>query len=141
MNINYKKLFFELMSVLSVIFFVVLAVLYPIFKEHGAFEDHTYDEYRETILKRADDFNGENGRDIVYEKELDEGWAKSPSGSIKQFYYGLASAVYYCKIGYLYSSEERFDVLYNMVPNNEDNKKIRMDLESRDVICQRSRNG
>lgn len=136
-NINYKKLFFELMIVLFVVFVVVLVILYPILKEHGAFDNHSYDQYRNGILAKADDFDGSNGRDIEFEKELDEGWAKSTSGSIRQFYYGLASAVYYCKIGYIYSSEERFDVLYNMIPND---KSVRMDLESRDVICQRSRN-
>ena len=135
-TINYKKLFFELMSVLFVVFIIALIVLVPILKEYGVFDNHDYDEYREGILARADAFDGSNGRDLEFEKELDEGWAKSTSGGIRQFYYGLASAVYYCKIGYIYSSEERFDVLYNMIPND---KSVRMDLESRDVICQRSR--
>ena len=135
-TINYKKLFFELMVVLSVLFLATVAILFPILKEQGAFEDHTYDKYREDILAKADAFDGSNGRDLEYEKELDAGWAESPSGSGKQFYYGLASAIYYCKIGYIYSSEERFDVLYRMIP---DDKGVRMDLESRDVMCQRSR--
>jgi len=134
--INYKKLFFELMAVLSVIFIITLAVLFPILKEHGAFDDHTYDDLRNGILAEADNYDGEKGRDLDFEKRLDEGWAASPSGSNKQFYYGLASAVYYCKIGFLYSSEERFDALYMMIPND---KSVRMDLESRDVLCQRSR--
>lgn len=131
--VNYEKLFFELMGVLLVLFIIILIIVLPKIREHN--KEHAYDEYRYGILAEADSFDGANGRNLEFEKRLDEGWVKSNSGSGRQFYYGLASAVYYCKIGYINSAEERFDVLYNMIPND---KSVRMDLESRDVMCQRS---
>jgi len=133
-NINYKKLFFELMFVLSAIFIVVIVLLYPVLKEHGAFnkEAEEYAVFSE-ILDKADHYDKNNGRDLEFEKQLSDGYSVKDNAS-KIFYYGLASAVYYCEIGYYNTSDSIFNYLYSVVPNG---KTARMDLETRDVICQR----
>jgi hypothetical protein len=131
-NINYKKLFFELMLVLAVIFAATCAILYPVLKEHGAFEDHTFDEYDE-LIKKVDELDYSKGRDYELEGELRKGYFDDRNAA-RQFYYGLAYAIYYCNIGYYNTAEEAFDQLYQRIPES---KKARMDLESHDVICKR----
>ena len=132
-GINYKKLFFELMTVLAVLFAIVIAVLLPVLKEHGAFGGN--DEYAvfDELLDTVDHYDGSKGRDLELEKRLREGYGDTDN-AIKSFYYGIASATYYCEIGYYNSSESIFDAIYQNVP---DGKRPRMDLETRDVICRR----
>lgn len=132
-GINYKKLFFELMTVLTVIFAVVIAVLFPILKEHGAFGGS--DEYAvfDELLDTVDHYDGSKGRDLDLEQRLKEGYGDT-NNAARSFYHGIAIAVYYCEIGYYNTSESYFDALYQEVPGG---KRPRMDLESRDVICRR----
>lgn len=133
-GINYKKLFFELMAVLTVIFVAVIVVLFPVLKEHGAFDDEAkryavFDELLETV----DNYDGSKGRDMEFEKKLKEGY-EDKNNATRSFYYGIASATYYCEVGYYRTSESIFEAIYQSVPSG---KRPRMDLESRDVICRR----
>ncbi len=132
-SINYKKLFFELMLVLSVVFVGVLAIIYPLLRDHGAFENHTYDIFDELIYE-VDHYDYSKGRDLDLEKRLSDGWLDDTNAN-KQFYYGIASATYYCHIGYYNSSQNYFDLLYEMIP--QDSEKPKYDLETHEVICDR----
>ena len=131
-DINYKKLFFELMIVLSVIFAGIVALIYPYLKEHGAFDDHTYDVFDE-LLEEVDNYDYSKGRDLELEKRLDEGWNDDTNVN-KKFYYGIAAATYYCNIDFYNTSQGIFYNLYEIVPNEG---KPRNDLEVHDVLCDR----
>lgn len=131
-DINYKKLFFELMIVLSVIFAGAVAILYPYLKEHGAFRDTTYDIF-DSILEEVDNYDYSKGRDLELEKRLDEAWHNDTNPN-KKYYYGIASATYYCNIGFYNTSQGIFYELYEIVPNGT---KPHYDLEVRDVLCDR----
>lgn len=129
--INYRKLFYELMLVLTVLFIITVAVLYPFLKQHGAFDP--YSKLRKVVTD-VESYDYNNGRDAELEKDLDEKWNNKELPQARRFYYGLASAVYYCNIGYYNSSEAIFNELYNIEPEGTGPK---YDLEVRDVFCDR----
>lgn len=130
--INYKKLFFELMIVLTVIFIAVLAILYPVLKEKGAFDEDKYAEYRE-IVEQADNYDYSKGRDLEFEKYLDEGYEKTYSDN-KAYFFALASATYYCNIGYYNTAIEAYNWLeMNQLPEEDEV----LELEKRRVLCER----
>lgn len=133
-DINYKKLFFELMSVLTVIFVIVIVITISFLINHGVFDaDNRYAAFDE-ILDVVDHYDGSKGRDLELEKRLDENYYADNLDTAKTFYYGIASATYYCEIGYYTTSEQIFNILYMNVPEG---KRPRDDLETRDVICKR----
>lgn len=135
-GINYKKLFFELMIVLSVVFVVVLAILYPILKEHGAFEDNSYDKFKEEIVSVVDDYDYSNGRNLELEKELDEGFSTAFSAT-KKYFYGVARMTYYCNVGFFKTANDTYDILQDyLLPEREE----QFDLEARKVVCERLEN-
>ena len=60
--INYRKLFFEVIFSLTVIFIALLFVLYPILKEKGAFDQcDRYDQFK-GILDEVDNYDYSKGR-------------------------------------------------------------------------------
>lgn len=135
-GINYKKLFFELMTVLTVIFVAVILMLYPVLEEHGVFGDKEAEKYAvfDELLDTVDHYDGTKGRDLELEKKLNDGYMEETQNANKIFYYGVASATYYCEIGYYNTADQIFNALYQNVPNG---KRPRMDLETRDIICKR----
>jgi hypothetical protein len=132
-SINYKKLFFELMIVLTILFGCVLVILYPAFRDHGVFDDHTYEEFND-ILDEVDNYDYSKGRDLELEKRLDEGWHDDFNAN-KKYFYGIASATYYCYVGYYNTSQNIFYELYETIPDN--GEKPRQVLELHDVFCDR----
>ncbi len=132
-NINYKKLFFELMIILAVIFAGAVCILLPVLKEHGAFEDHSNDIFDE-VIKEMDNYDVSKGRDLAAEERLNEGWHDTKNLN-KKFYYGIALATYYCKIGHFKTADAIFEKLYENIPTSRDN--ARNVLEVHDVICDR----
>lgn len=134
-NINYKKLFFELMVVLFVVFVVVIAVLYPILKEHGAFDNRSYDKFKE-IVEEVDNYDYNNGRNQELEKRLDDGFSSSFSAKSKYFY-GVARMTYYCNVGFFRTANDTYDVLQDyLLPEEEE----QLDLEARKIVCERLEN-
>lgn len=131
-GINYKKLFFELMAVLTVIFVVVLVILYPILKEKGVFSDDKYASYRE-IVYEVDEYDYSKGRNLDLEKRLDEGYEKTVSDT-QAYFYALASMTYYCNIGYYNTATEAYNWLD--MARLEDEKED-LELERRRVLCER----
>jgi hypothetical protein len=136
-NINYKKLFFELMIILAILFVTTLIVLLPILEKHGALEKNIYGEYA-GLIKEVDDYDYSKGRNRELESKIEEVWNK---GTInKRFYfYGLARAVYFCNIGYYNTANETFSEIKLVVPESE-NDELEFDLDARAVLCERKQN-
>ena len=132
-NINYKKLFFELMGVLFTIFVVVLVIVMPILEEHGAFKDKSYEKFKEEIVEVVDNYNYEEGRSLELEKELDEGFSGAFSAK-KKYFYGVARMTYYCNVGFFKTAKETYNTLQSYLrPEREE----QFDLEARKVVCER----
>ena len=132
-EINYKKLFFELMVVLSVAFIATLAVLYPVLKEHGAFKKpDVYAEYRK-IIKEVDEYDYSNGRNLELEKRLDGEFYKEEV-SIKTFFYAVARGTYYCNVEMYSSANASFDFAEKMAITEG---KEQIDMEARKILCER----
>lgn len=132
-GINYKKLFFELMVVLTIIFIAVLAIFYPIFKEKGVFEEGDKYASNREIVEEVDNYDYSKGRNLALEEKLDKGYEKTTSDN-KAYFYALASAIYYCNIGYYNTAIEAFNWLeLNQLPEEDEI----LELEKRRVICER----
>lgn len=132
-GINYKKLFFELMFVLTVVFVAMLAILYPFFLEKGVLEKDKYASHR-AILEEVDNYDYSKGRDLDLEKRLDEGYEKASSDQ-RAYFYALASATYYCNAGLYYTATDAFTWLKMNQIVTEEREVI--DLEARRVLCER----
>ena len=134
-GINYKKLFFELMTVLTVLFIAMIGALYPVLKERGVFDAEDEFAVYDELLETVDYYDGSKGRDKELEERLNTGYYDDQTtNAMRTFYYGIASATYYCEIGYYNTADQIFNALYQNVPSG---KRPRMDLEVRDVICKR----
>ena len=134
-GINYKKLFFELMAVLTVLFFATAAILYPVLKEHGAFgEDRQYAEF-DSLIEEVENYDYSKGRDKAFEARLDEGFAEAASGP-KTYFYALARGIYYCNIGYYTTAKNAFNYVEYYMPSGltEGEKYEHM---SKKVLCER----
>lgn len=131
-SINYKKLFFELMAVLAVVFVVALIVLYPFLKDKGAFDRDKYAEYR-PIIEEVDNYDYSKGRNLELEEKLDKGYEQTTSDN-KAYFYALASGIYYCNIGYYNTAIEAFNWLEG---NALDDEKETLETEKRRVLCER----
>ena len=132
-GINYKKIFFELMAVLTVLFIVVLVILYPIFVEKGVISTDKYASYRE-IIEEVDQYDYSKGRNLELEEKLDKGYEKTVSYT-KAYFYALASGIYYCNIGYYNTAIEAFNWL-------DQNKVVKdkteiLKTDERRVLCER----
>jgi hypothetical protein len=130
-GINYKKLFFELMSILAIAFGITVAILYPYINEKNK-EIDKYEQYRE-ILKRVDEYDYSKGRDPEFEKELDRE-VKNSNSEAKTHFYTLASGVYYCNVRMYRLAFDAFEYLDVYGLNDDDE---RLDVEARKVLCQR----
>lgn len=131
-EVNYKKLFFEVIAALAIAFAATLAILQPILKEKIDQIDK-YKEYRE-IVDRVDNYDYSKGRDFELEKELDE--TISTTGNNKKlFFYSLASGIYYCKFKLYGMAKESFEYIefYETVEDEEEVAKAK----ARRVICER----
>lgn len=134
-SINYKKLFFELMIVLFVIFVITLVVVLSILKEHGAFDEgDKYENFR-SIVDEVDNYDYSKGRDRELENRIEDVWYNSNRVD-ETYFYGLARAVYYCNIGYYNTAEDTFYIIENFTPDGE-----LADLSAHEVICERKQNG
>ena len=131
-SINYKKIFFELMAVLAVVFVITLIVLYPFLKEKGAFERDKYEDYR-SIVEEVDNYDYSKGRSLELEETLDKGYEQTTSDD-KAYFYALASGIYYCNIGYYNTAIEAFNWLEG---NALDDEKETLETEKRRVLCER----
>jgi len=134
--INYKKLFFELMILLSIIFLVVCAVLYPVLKSAGAFKGETdkYAAYR-GILNDVDNYDYSKGRNLEFEKELDDVYYNSENG--KEIYaYAMARGTYYCNNGMYETANAAFTYLEKMSSSNVDDF---IEAQTRKVMCDRKK--
>ena len=131
-GINYKKLFFELMAVLTVIFVAVIIILYSFFVEKGVISDDKYAQYR-YIVEEVDNYDYSNGRNLELEKRLDEGYEKTNSDT-KAYFYAFASMIYYCNIGYYNTAIEAYNWLNFYSLGDE---KENLELEKRRVLCER----
>ena len=131
--INYRKLFFEVIFSLTVIFIALLFVLYPILKEKGAFDQNDRYEQFKGILDEVDNYDYSKGRNRELEKKLDQGFANSVS-DVKAYYYELARGTYYCHIGYFNTAKDAFEylALYQLPDERE-----QLDYEARKVVCKR----
>lgn len=130
-DINYKKLFFELMLVFAILFGVVVAILYPYINEKNKSIDK-YEQYRE-IITRVDNYDYTKGRDLELEKELDY-TVKNAKNDYQSHFYVLASGIYYCNVKMYRLAYDAFEWLDVNKLNDrvEDN-----DAEARRVLCQR----
>lgn len=133
-GINYKKLFFELMAVLTVLFIGTVIAIFPVLKEHGGFGGSDKYAVYDELLATVDNYDVSKGRDLELEQKLNDVYYNENTDGARLFYYGIATATYYCKIGYYNTSEPIWNALYQNVPNG---KRPRMDLETRDVVCKR----
>lgn len=130
-NINYKKLFFELMFVLTILFVFFFAIIFPKLKEHGAFSGVDKHASLREIVEEVDNYDYNKGRDKDLESKLDKGF-NDTTNTNKQYFYGVARATYYCNIGYYYTANETFEVLDQIYADEEIE-----DLAVREVMCQR----
>ncbi|MBP5674931.1 hypothetical protein J6W91_01215 [Candidatus Saccharibacteria bacterium] len=130
-GINYRKLFFELMTVLAIAFVATIVVLKPFIDEKNK-DDSPYDKYW-YILEKVDAHDYSGPRDLELEKELDQGYEKTVSDE-KAYVYAVAAMSYYCNHG-LYNTA--IDA-YNWVnQTNPDDDKMETEAEVRKVLCQR----
>jgi len=133
-TINYKKLFFEVMSVLLVAFVITLAVLIPKIKEHGPIETNLYGDY-ESLINEVDSYDYSKGRNRELEDRIEQVWNKGDINK-KFFFYGLARAIYFCNIGYYNTANETFSEIKTIVPASK-NDELEFDLDARTVMCER----
>lgn len=131
-GINYKKLFFELMAVLTVLFVITLMILRPFLIEKGVINTDKYASHRE-IIKEVDSYDYSKGRNLALEEKLDKGYENANSDIRAQFY-ALASGIYYCNIGYYNSATEAFNWL---IMNPFEDEKEALESEKRRVLCER----
>ena len=130
-GINYKKLFFELMSVLAIVFGVSIAVLYPYINAKLKERD-PYERFR-SIITRVDEYDYSKGRDTDLEKELDNAVKEARSDAQSHFYV-LASGIYYCNVKMYRLAYDAFEWLD--VYGLQDDEEV-TDVEARRVLCQR----
>lgn len=130
-GINYKKLFFELMSILAIAFGVTIAILNPYISEKLKNRDK-YEQYRE-IVSRVDNLDYSKGRDLELEKELDRTVKETHSNEVSHFY-TLASAVYYCNVRMYRLAFDAFQYLEGYGLSDEDEQA---EVAARRVLCQR----
>ena len=130
-DINYKKLFFELMSVLAIAFGATIAILHPYINEKLKTIDKN-EKYRD-IISRVDNYDYSKGRDLELEKELDSTVKESNSNETTHFY-TLASGIYYCNVRMYRLAFDAFE--YLEVYGLEDEKE-QADVDARRVLCQR----
>jgi len=131
--INYRKMFFEVIISLTVIFIALLYVLYPILKEKGAFDKANQYEQFKGILDEVDNYDYSKGRNRELEQKLDKGFADAFS-DLKAYFYELARGTYYCHIGYFNTAKDAFEYLALYQLSDE---KERLDYEARKVVCER----
>lgn len=131
-GINYKKVFFELMAVLTVLFIVVLVVLNSVFAERGVFNTDKYAEYK-AIVEEVDNYDFSKGRDLKLEERLDKGY-ENTAVEEQAYFYALASLTYYCNIGYYNTAIEAYNWLsVSQLPDEKES----LELEKRWVLCER----
>ncbi len=129
-EINYKKMFFEIIITLSILFVAMLFVVLPAVSEKITGNDPNY--HRKAILRTVDEYDYSKGRDKELENELKNGWE---SRDVKdKYYYGLASAVYYCNIGYYNTAREMFYAIYEYKITTMEEE---LDYDARQTLCER----
>ncbi|MBR1802175.1 hypothetical protein IJ768_03050 [Candidatus Saccharibacteria bacterium] len=134
-DINYKKLFFETMIVLTVVFFATIATLYPALKAAGAFDEkRKYAEF-DSLIEEVENYDYSKGRDTELEKRLDMGFAETKSGP-KTYFYALARGIYYCNIGYSMTAKDAFSYVEHYMPDGL-TKAEQYEHMSKKVLCER----
>lgn len=128
--INTKKLFFEGTIALSLILMSTIIITTNAISAYSPAGKDKYYNYRE-IVDQVDEYDYSKGRDEEFEKMLDNKFATTEGN--RQFYYGLARAIYYCNVGFYNTASSTFYEIQFIAPDEAEYNAMRV----RSVLCDR----
>ncbi len=133
-KINYKKVFFEIVLILSIALVVSIQMVSSAISAYGVISNDDFAKYRGRV-DEIENMDYSKGRDKTLERRLDAMFAQS-SGD-EQFFNGLARAIYYCNIGFFNTAEGTFREIEYIAPNEEE----LLIAKQKSVLCERKQDG
>ena len=131
-TIKYKKLFFETIFYMTIIFVLGVCAFAPNIDAKKNQADK-YERFR-PIIEEVDNYDYKKGRSEELESRLDKKYGEVERE--EKFFYGLARAIYYCNVGYYRTAEWAFiNLIYDDIDEPE-----QLEAEKRKVICERKQN-